>query len=61
MASCEKCWVDSYKRSMETGKSRSECYFELLEERKDNPCSPQEQAGDYWDEEKQRDRRLEGK
>jgi hypothetical protein len=59
MAGCEKCWADAYMRSRMTGKSQSECYRELLEERKDNPCSLQEQAGEYWDEEKQCDKRFE--
>jgi hypothetical protein len=40
------------------GKGQAECYHELLEERKDSPCSPREQAGDYWDEELQCDRRT---
>ena len=46
---CEKCWGDAYMRSLYTPKSQSDCYKELLEERKCNPCTPQEQAGDYWD------------
>jgi hypothetical protein len=56
---CEKCWSDAYFRSRWSGKSQGDCYFELLKERKDNPCTPQEQAGDYWDEEKQCDCRIE--
>lgn len=55
---CEKCWGDAYLRSYGSGKSQSDCYFELLEERKDNPCTPQEQAGDYWDEQRQCDSRY---
>ena len=58
MAMCEKCWGDAYFRHYSTGKSQAECYEELLEERKDNPCSPKEQAGQWWDEEKQIDIRL---
>jgi len=42
MAVCEKCWSDAYMRSRDTGKSQTECYYELLEERKDNPCPVQE-------------------
>lgn len=38
MAVCEKCWSDAYFRSLSNGKSQSENYHELLEERKDNPC-----------------------
>ena len=61
MASCEKCWDDAGTRSRECGKSKVECYNELLVERKDNPCTQKEQAGQVWDEEKQIDRRMKGK
>jgi hypothetical protein len=57
MAGCEKCWGDAYFKSVITGKDHVECYKELLERRKNKPCTPQEQAGGYWDEEKQCDRR----
>ena len=57
MAACEKCWGDAYMRMLATGKGQHECYFELLAERKDNPCSERERAGQFWDEEKQIDRR----
>lgn len=42
---CEKCWGDAYLRSYGTGKSQYACYLELLEERKDNPCTEDEQRG----------------
>jgi hypothetical protein len=42
---CEKCWSDAYLKAKSTGRSQAECYLELLEERKDNPCTPEEQAG----------------
>jgi len=58
MSSCEKCWEDSGLRARMTGRNKEELYHELLEERKDNPCSPKEQAGQWWDEEKQCDSRL---
>ena len=58
MSSCEKCWSDAAKRSYISGKSKTECYYELLKERENNPCSPKEQAGMYWNEEKQIDSRL---
>lgn len=57
MAACEKCWEDAYNMMIATGKSQSECYKILLEERKDNPCSPEEQAGQFWDEKLQKDKR----
>ena len=55
MPGCEKCWRDAQHRALGQGRSTTECYAELLESRKDNPCTPKEQAGDYWDEEKQCD------
>jgi hypothetical protein len=58
MAVCEKCWRDSFKMMMATGKPQHKCYQELLESRKNSPCSPKEQAGEWWDEEKKKDRRL---
>ena len=58
MSSCEKCWADAYMRMLsQPTKSQSEHYRGLLEERKDNPCTPREQAGQFWSEEKQCDRR----
>jgi hypothetical protein len=45
MSACEKCWGDAYLRSRATGKSQTECYYELLDERKDNPCTPEQQSG----------------
>lgn len=58
MPACEKCWGDAYLRHLETGGPQDICYHELLEERRDNPCSPKEQAGQFWDEEKQCDKRI---
>lgn len=55
---CEKCWGDAYGRSICTGKDQVECYSDLLIERRDNPCTPQEQAGQFWDEERQCDGRV---
>ncbi len=58
MASCEKCWGDAYLRLQSNPwKTQVDCYLELLVERKDNPCSPRERAGQFWDEEKQMDKR----
>lgn len=42
---CEKCWGDAYMRSLFNGKSQAENYAELLVERKDSPCTPEQQAG----------------
>ena len=58
MPCCEKCWADAALKSLSTHRSQTECYFELLKERKDNPCTPREQAGEWWDEEKKCDKRF---
>lgn len=42
MPSCEKCWADAHRGPQY---SVAEEYSRLLEERKDNPCTPEEQAG----------------
>ena len=39
MSSCEKCWRDA-------GGDPAR-YHQLLDERKDNPCSPEDQAGGF--------------
>ena len=57
MSACEKCWGDAVLRSYGSGRSQVECYQDLLRERESNPCSPRDQAGQFWDEEKQCDRR----
>lgn len=59
MSSCEKCYWDASLRFRfeDPSKSRYQHYCDLLEERKDNPCTLKEQAGEFWDEEKQCDRR----
>ena len=46
MSACEKCWGDAYRRMMMLGGSQTEHYYALLEERKDNPCTPEEQKGE---------------
>lgn len=42
MPSCEKCWSDAHRGPMF---SVAEEYHKLLAERKDNPCTPEQQAG----------------
>ena len=42
MSCCEKCWSDAHRGPQF---SVAEEYGKLIEERKDNPCSPEEQAG----------------
>jgi len=55
MPSCEKCWEDAFIPYIGTDVDK---YWRLLKERENNPCSPKEQAGQWWDEEKQCDSRL---
>jgi hypothetical protein len=57
MSSCEKCWAEAYTRSLGNGKSQTENYNDILAEKIGKACSPKEQAGQFWDEEKQCDRR----
>ena len=60
--SCEKCWGDGYARSRYNGKDQVENYHDLLKEREDEngfpSCTPEEQAGDWWDEKEQYDSRF---
>jgi hypothetical protein len=52
MAACEKCWNDAYARMLaDPSKSQTEHYYDLLKERKDHPCSSdQERAEQVWDD-----------
>lgn len=45
MSACEKCWGDAYMRNLSNGLGQAENYKILLEERKDRPCTPEQQAG----------------
>jgi len=45
MASCEKCWFDATDAAMLSGNPIIDEYILLLEKRKDNPCTPEQQAG----------------
>lgn len=56
MSSCEKCWGDAYLAMLTRGGTQADHYHRLIEERRDNPCTPEEQAGEWWDGE--RDRRI---
>ena len=44
MSMCEKCWTDAYLRGMTSGRSQVDCYEEIMEERKDNPCTLEQQG-----------------
>lgn len=43
MSGCEKCWRDSHNE--ESG-SQPDRYHELTEERRGNPCTAEQQAGE---------------
>ena len=60
MASCEACWGDAYTRSICLGGSQVDHYHDILQERDEakTVCSPREQAGQWWDEERQVDTRF---
>src|SRR5438128_10666649 len=42
MSTCEKCWSDAHRGPQF---SVAEEYEKLMRERRNNPCSPEEQAG----------------
>lgn len=45
MSQCEKCWGDAYLRWMaEPSKSQAEHYRDLLKERENDPCTPEQQT-----------------
>ncbi len=45
MATCEKCWDDAYFLSRVTGQGQAFEYQNLVAQRGDEPCSPEEQCG----------------
>ena len=50
VTACEKCWSDACRRAaMDSRKDVAAHYHDLLDERKDEPCSPEQQAGQWWD------------
>ena len=55
---CEKCWDDAYLRSRLSHREQHDCYLELIKERRETPCTPKQQAGQWWDLEKQIDKRV---
>ena len=54
---CEKCWRDAFRRAYGSHRDQADCYHEILEERKNSPCTLEQQAGEYWDKEKKCDTR----
>lgn len=53
---CEKCWGDAYLRMRMNGRSQAENYRELLEERREVPCTPEQERGEP-ESDMERDRR----
>jgi len=45
MASCEKCWRDAGIRAASKQTSKADEYSRLIDEWKNNQCTPEEQAG----------------
>ena len=60
MIYCERCWEDAYGMMRYTGRPQSECYTNILKLRKNRGelCTQEQQAGKFWDKEKQCDIRL---
>lgn len=61
MACCEKCWSDAYRAMIEDSTNSQAEWYEEIKDRRTlfGPiCTPKEQAGQWWNEEKQKDSRL---
>lgn len=59
MPGCEKCWEDAYSLTLVYPmKGQAEHYSNLILERENKPCSKREQAGQFWDEKTQCDKRT---
>ena len=51
MSACEKCWADAGARALaQPTKSQAEHYRDVLWERRDAPCTPEEQRGERKEE-----------
>ena len=49
MSACEKCWADAareYAVRRGAWDSQADVYRRLLDERRDNPCTPEQQRGE---------------
>ena len=58
MPACEKCCEDARQEAYYSDKSTADVYEEILADRSIHHCTLKEQAGQYWDESRQRDRRY---
>lgn len=43
MSACEKCWADAFLAAH--SESQADAYQRLLAERREHPCTPEQQAG----------------
>lgn len=46
MSACERCWRDAGLDAALHGGDKVDHYHRLLEERRDSPCTPEEQCGE---------------
>ena len=60
MSACEKCWSDAYLLKRVNGKDQVDNYNFLIKQRVDSPCTPEDQAGQFWDKNLKQDKRIEG-
>lgn len=61
MASCERCWSDAYLLAVVRGVPQADVYEDLIRDVTEGhrrPCTPREQAGQWWDEARQCDSRV---
>ena len=59
---CEKCWNDAFRAEIADPSKSQAAHYEEIRDRRTlfGPiCTPQEQAGQWWDEELQKDSRIE--
>lgn len=60
MAACEKCWADAFRAAMADPSMDQAAHYHLLLIKRNGEgpiCTPREQAGQYWDEQRQCDTR----
>jgi hypothetical protein len=43
---CEKCWSDAGVMAHSGARSKTEIYNELMDERRNHPCTPAQQCGE---------------
>jgi hypothetical protein len=58
VSTCEKCWADASADAHHRGGTTTDHYHRLLKERAESPCTPEEQAGQFWDAKHRCDLRI---